>query len=84
MRRALTHFNFTTEKFSSDMWTKLKKYMSENDTDASKKTHYICTHCHPILNKNNLPGQCVLNGLFSEQISNELFTLNTIEKQFIQ
>ena len=84
MKKALTHFNFTTEKFCSDTWTQLKNYMTEKDPDASKKVHYVCAHCRPILNANNMPGRCVLNGLFSEPIPIELCNLNTIEKQFIQ
>jgi len=42
--------------------------MIDKDPDASKKVHYVCTHCQPILNENNMPGRCVLNGLFSEPI----------------
>ena len=84
MRKALTHFNFMAEKFSSNTWTQLKNYMSEKDPGASDKTHYVCTHCHPILNENNMPGRCVLNGLFTEPIPEELSNLNTIEKQLIK
>ena len=44
----------------------------------------MCTHCRPILNENKLPGRCVLNGLYTEPVPEELSSLNNLETQFIQ
>ena len=84
LKKNLTHFNFTAEKFDSDTWIKLKTYLLKKDPDVSKKTLYVCTYCRPILNANNIPGRCVLNGLFTEACPEELLNLNTLESQFIQ
>ena len=36
------------------------------------------------MNANNIPGRCVLNGLFTEPCPEELLNLNALESQFIQ
>ena len=36
VRKALTHFNFTTEKFKSSTWVQLKNYLLEKDPDVDK------------------------------------------------
>jgi len=59
----------------------LKRYLLEKDTNVAKKTLYVCNHCQET---NNMPGQCVLNGLHTEPIPEELANLNTLESQFIQ
>ena len=38
-------------------------------------------NCQPILNE---PGRCVLNGLYTEPVPEELSSLNNLETQFIQ
>ena len=40
--------------------------LAERDDNFDSKIYYICQHCHPLLNDNNLPGTCVLNGLYVE------------------
>ena len=62
----------------------LKNYLLEKDPEASEKTLYICQHCRPILNANNIPGRCVLNSLYTEPLPKELSSLNTLESQLIQ
>ena len=84
LKKNLTHFSFTAEKFDSGTWIQLKTYLLEKDPDVYRKTLYVCTHCRPILNANNIPGRCVLNGLFTEPCPEELLNLNALESQFIQ
>ena len=81
MKKTLTHFNFTVEKFKSSVWIQLKNYLLARD---STKTLYVCTHCRPILNENKVPDRCVLNGLYTEPVPEELSNLNALENQFIQ
>ena len=47
---------------------------------------WIKRHCTfvPIVNKNNIPNRCILNGLYTELVPEELSTLNALENQFIQ
>ena len=84
LKKSSTHFYFSTEKFSSKIWLQLKNYLVEKDPDLMRKILYVCTHCRPILNKNNMPARCVLNGLYTELIPKELSNLNAIENQLIQ
>ena len=84
LKKTLTHFNFSTEKFNSSTWMQLKNYLMEKDPQVSKKTLYICQYCRPILNANNIPGRCVLNGLYIDPLPKELSNLNTLENQLIQ
>ena len=86
VKKVLTHFNFTTEKFKSSTWIQLKNYILERDPDVREKTLYVCTRTHyrPILNENNIPDRCILNGLYTEPVPEELSNLNALENQFIQ
>ena len=72
VRKVLTHFNFTMEKFSSSMWMQLKSYLLEKDPLAAKNTYYVCGYCRPLLNEDKMPGRCVLNGLYTEPVPQEL------------
>ena len=62
----------------------MKNYLLEKDPDVTEKTLYVCTHCWPILNEDNIPGRCVLNGLYTESVPEELCNLNALETQLIQ
>ena len=62
----------------------LKNYLLEKDPDVAKKILYVCAYCRPILNQNNIPGCCVLNGLYTDPVPKELSNLNVLENQFIQ
>ena len=84
LKKTLTHFKFTVEKFKSSVWIQLKNYLLDRDPHVAKKTLYVCTHCRPILNENNIPDQCVLNGLYTEPVPEELSNLNALENQLIQ
>ena len=82
---AVTAFDMSdTKKFTSDMWQILKAYMYMCDTDAMEKRHYICQYCRPILNTNNMPNRCVLNGLEVEPIPVELQNLDPLSKQHVK
>ena len=84
LKKALTHFNITVQKFKSSVWVQLKNYLIERDLDVAAKTLYICTHCRPILNEDKLPDRCVLNDLYTEPVPEELSNLNALENRFIQ
>ena len=84
LKKTLTHFNITAEKFNSSTWMQLKNYLLERDPDVAKKTLYICNYCRPILNEDKVPGRCVMNDLYTEPVLEELSSLNALEKQFIQ
>ena len=58
--------------------------MLDRDPHVATKALYVCTHCWPILNEDNIPDRCVLNGLYTEPVPEKLSTLNVLENQFIQ
>ena len=84
LKKVLTSFNFTTEKFKSSTWVQLKNYLYERDPDVSTKELYICKDCRPVLNAGNIPARSVLNGLYTEPVPEELANLGPLENQFIQ
>ena len=76
--------HFPAPKFSSDMWKALKCHISESNSEAAVQTHYVCQYCRPILNANKMPNRCILNGLITEPVPNELKVLDPLSKQLIQ
>ena len=62
----------------------LKNYLHERDPDVSTKELYVCKDCRPVLNAGNIPAQCLLNGLYTEPVPEELANLSPLENQFIQ
>ena len=56
VKKAVTHFDISTNKFSSYTWMQLKNYLLEKGPDVGKKTLYVCTHCQPIMNEDRMPG----------------------------
>ena len=71
LKKVLTSFNFTTEKFKSSTWEQLKNYLHERDPEVSTQELYICKDCRPVLNADNIPAQSVLNGLYTEPVPEE-------------
>lgn len=71
--------NSLTLIFKNPTRIQLKNYMLERDPDVREKT-YVCTHCQPKLNENNIPDRCILNGLYTEPVPKELSNLNTLKK----
>ena len=83
-RKQVTAFKFSEAKFSSDIWKTLKARISSNNSGAAVQTHYVCQYCRPLLNKNKMPGRCVLNGLEVEPVPQDLQKLDPLSKQLIQ
>ena len=83
-RKQVTAFKFSEAKFSSDIWKTLKERISNNNSGAAVQTHYVCQYCRPVLNKNKMPGRCVLNGLEVEPVPQNLQKLDPLRKQLIQ
>ena len=83
-RKNVTAFDFSESKFTFSMWEVLRAYMYMSDPEAPNKTHYVCQYCRPILNRDQLPSRCVLNGLEVEPVPIELESLDPLSKQLIQ
>ena len=83
-RKQVTAFKISEAKFSSDIWKTLKARISSNNSGAAVQTHYVCQYCRPLLNKNKMPGRCVLNGLEVERVPQDLQKLDPLSKQLIQ
>ena len=62
----------------------LKDYLHKRDPNVSTKKLYICKDCRPVLNAKNIAARCLLNGLFTEPVPEELANLSSLETQFIQ
>ena len=77
----------TMVKFTNDLgpvWSQLKEFMLRADPSASGKVHYMCNYCKPKIRKGDMPPRCVLNGLETVPIPDELSKLDCLSRQFIQ
>ena len=80
LKKTLTNFKFTAEKFKSFAWIQLKNYLLDKDPHVAIKSLYVCTHCRPILNEDNIPDRCVLNGVYTEPVTS-LYNVLSVFKQ---
>ena len=80
LRKQVTAFKFSDSKFSSGAW----KTLIQHNPNADSQTHYICQYCRPVLNKDDVPNRCILNGLITESMPKELERLDPLSKQLIQ
>ena len=83
-RKDVTSLKKNDHKFSSGMWQRVKKCISERNPDICFDTLWVCQYCRLLLNKDKMPCRCFLNGLESEPLSAELANLDTLSKQLIQ
>ena len=83
-RKHVTAFKFSAKKFSTNIWKALKAHISKKISDTAVETHYVCQYCRPILNNDKMPCRCILNGLETEPLPDELQKLNPLSKQLIQ
>ena len=83
-RKQVTAFAFSDAKFCSNMWKSLKAHILEGDSGADTKKHYVCQYCRPMLNSDRMPNRCILNGLKTEPVPEELEMLDPLSKQIIQ
>ena len=70
--------------FCTDVWRDLKLHIPQNKSQVALQPHYVCQYCQPILNKNNMPCRCILNGMLTEPVPKELQVLDPLSKQLIQ
>ena len=83
-RNNVTKFRYGVEKFKSPAWNKLNQHLITIDPDVVGRKLYVCKYCRPLLNKDKVPNRCILNGLITESIPNDLAKLNVLERQLIQ
>ena len=84
LKKRVTHFKLDDKKFKSRVWAQLKQHILHRNPSAKNDVMYICQYCRPLLNKNNLPCRCILNGLETEPVPPELSNLDPLSKQLIQ
>jgi len=84
VRDDITKSQYHVQKFNFEVWQCLKKFMLQSDPDVKDKTLYACQYYRTRLNTNELPNRCVLNGLITEPIPQEVSNLNILERQLIQ
>ena len=81
-RAAVSCVDFSNvTKYQTASWLALKAHILKN---SGTEQLYICKYCQPFLNKNTMPARCVLNGLFTEPVPDELKSLDALSKQLIQ
>ncbi|KAJ8682316.1 hypothetical protein QAD02_018108 [Eretmocerus hayati] len=61
-------------------WKQLQSMYDPEEFNSS----FICNHCSNHLKKNHLPSLCILNNLRTDEVPEEIRTLNRFEKMLIQ
>ena len=83
-RKNITSMKNWEFKFTSQAWEELKEYILRQNENVSMESLFVCSYCRPILNANDMPRRCILNGLETEPIPAELSRLDALSKQLIQ
>ena len=65
--------NFSLEQYNTEAWLRFKAHILLNG-DAGKM--YICHFCQSFLKKNAISAKCVLNGLVTEPVPEELIKVS--------
>ena len=81
-RKQVSSVNFTHDKYHTDIWMQLRAYLDEHTLDQNYL--YVCKYCRPLLNGNKMPARCILNGLLTEAVPEELKQLNALSRQLVQ
>jgi hypothetical protein len=77
----------TMVRFTDELgvvWQELKKFIEKDNPEASKKTLFMCNYSKTHLRTKGMPPRCVLNGLQTVPIPDELSKLDDLGKQLIQ
>ena len=83
-RKNVTSMKKSDSKFVTSIWQQLKQYILELDSETEFDSLYVCYYCRPILNENKMPSRCILNGLITEPMPEELADLDALSRQLIQ
>ena len=83
-RKNVTSLKNWDVKFTSQAWKELKQYILRHNEHVNMESLFVCSYCRPILNVDNMPRRCILNGLEKEPIPAELSVLDALSKQLIQ
>ena len=81
-RKQVSGVNFTHDKYHTDNWMQLRPYLDEHTLDQNYL--YVCKYCRPLLNGSIMPARCILNGLLTEAVPEELKRLNALSRQLVQ
>ena len=82
-RKAVTRVKLS-ENLGSEVWSRLKSYIAEQNTNIGDQVLYMCNYCKLLIKKNVLPPRCVLSGLQVVPIPQELAQLDCLSTQLIQ
>ena len=83
-RKGITSMKNCDIKFKSHAWESLKENLLRLYENVKLESLYVCSYCCPILNANNIPCCCVLNGVQTEPVPSELSGLDALSKQLVK
>ena len=72
------------ENLGTTVWPILQEYILQHDPNAIQHFLYMCNYCKPMIKKEKLPARCILNGLESIPVPNELKKLDPLSIQLVQ
>ena len=83
-RSAVVRISLSDPTLDGPFGDGLKAHVQEQNPSASDEQLFICTYCKSHIVRGNMPNRCVLNGLKSAPIPQEMENLNCLERHLIQ
>ena len=66
------------------IWPRLKAFIEQQRSESVDTQLFMCNYCKPMIKKEKMPGRCVLNGLETAPVPEELSKLSSLGRQFVQ
>ena len=84
-RKAVTRVKLS-DNLGGAVWSRLRDHIASSESDQCnmETTLYICHYCKSKIKMNSLPPRCVINGLQTIAIPQELLSLDPLSSQLIQ
>ena len=73
-----------SDNFKSDVWCELKAHVLKYPPTVSSQVLYMCHYCKTRVRSGDMPARCVLNGMQTVPIPQELAKLDLLSRQLIQ
>ena len=60
------------------IWPRLKAFIEQQRSESVDTQLFMCNYCKPMIKKEKMPGRCVLNGLETAPVPEELSKLSSL------
>ena len=82
-RKSVTKVSLS-DNLGKHIWPRLKNFIREKRRESIGAQLFMCNYCKPKIKDDKMPGRCVLNGLETAPVPEELAKLSSLGRQFVQ